>query len=85
MEGKIYRIENVNIKDLINLLLDASNVASEVTLIVDSDNNNIYLELPSYVSNEDEEKLFIESLKNNQVPLNEVVVTDELLAMLHTR
>lgn len=81
--GHMYRIENVDIQELVNLLTGVFAYSNSVNLIIDTKMNAIYVEAPPNVTDEDEQHI-ADSI-NVITPLNEVVVSNEMLELLKSR
>lgn len=66
---KQVRIQQVNIKELVELLMDAFEINEYVDIVVDENQNNIYLEPP-------------ETVKVKLIHIDDVRMTDELYRLL---
>jgi len=81
--GYVYRIENIDIQELVNLLTGVFAYSNLANLIIDTKMNEIYIEAPPNVSDEDERHI-ADSI-NVLTALNDVVIDDEMLELLKSR
>lgn len=80
--GSVYRIEEIDIAQLVNLLSNVFVFSATVNLVIDAAKNEIYVEAPAHVSDEDERRIHDNHMI---VPLDEVLVTDKLLEILRNK
>ena len=80
--GHVFRIENIDIADLVTLLTHLYQFSPTTNLVINTGTNEVSVEAPDDMSDEDEERLVSEIYDPVLIALDDVIVTDELIDLL---